>query len=121
MTCHFGDNREVMRRLIAEGVRVQMCVTSPPYWGLRDYGHAGQLGLEKSPEEYVANLVEVFSLVQQLLADDGTIWVNLGDSYAGNGGGGQGANGVMATRTVSKVRANIVPDKFGEDLKPKDL
>lgn len=58
-----------------------MCVTSPPYWGLRDYGVEGQLGLEKTPEEYVANMVEVFRLVRDVLADDGTLWLNMGDSY----------------------------------------
>lgn len=71
-----------MRDLIAQGVRVQMCVTSPPYFGLRDYGHAGQLGLEATPAAYVAALVEVFALVRELLADDGVLWLNLGDSYA---------------------------------------
>ena len=59
-----------------------MCVTSPPYWGLRDYGHDDQLGLEETPEEYTANLVEVFSQVRRVLKDDGTLWLNLGDSYA---------------------------------------
>lgn len=83
-----GDTREVMKRLIAEGVKVQMCCTSPPYWALRDYGCEGQLGLESTPEEYIANMVEVFRLVRELLADDGTLWVNMGDSYAGSGGAG---------------------------------
>lgn len=61
---------------------VQTCVTSPPYWGLRDYGVAGQLGLEKTPEEYVAKLVAGFREVRRVLRDDGTLWLNLGDSYA---------------------------------------
>jgi len=77
----FGDCRDTMRKLIADGVRVQMCVTSPPYFGLRDYGHPGQLGLEKTPAEFVAAMVEVFGLVRELLADDGVLWLNLGDSY----------------------------------------
>jgi len=77
-----GDCREIMRRWIGEGVKVQMCVTSPPYWRLRDYGVAGQLGLEPTPQQYVANMVEVFRLVRELLADDGTLWLNLGSSYA---------------------------------------
>jgi DNA modification methylase len=80
-----GDCRDIMRRWIADGVRVQTCVTSPPYWGLRDYGVAGQLGLEATPEEYVSNMVEVFRLVRDVLADDGTLWLNLGDAYATNG------------------------------------
>ena len=71
-----------MRQLISDGQKVQMCVTSPPYWGLRDYGHDGQLGLEATPDEYVSNMVGVFRLVRDLLADDGTLWLNLGDSYA---------------------------------------
>ena len=75
-----------MRKLITEGVKVQMCVTSPPYWGLRNYGHPGQFGLEKTPEEYTANMVEVFGLVRELLTDDGTFWLNIGDSYAGSWG-----------------------------------
>ncbi|MGH7745608.1 MAG: DNA-methyltransferase [Candidatus Dormibacteria bacterium] len=82
----FGDCRESMRQLIVEGVKVQMCVTSPPYWGLRNYGVDGQLGNEKTPDEYVQNLVEVFSLVYELLADDGTAWLNIGDTYAGSWG-----------------------------------
>jgi DNA modification methylase len=78
-----GDCREILPRLIAEGVRVQTCVTSPPYWGLRDYGVEGQIGFESTPEEYAATMVKVFGLVRQMLADDGTLWLNLGDSYAG--------------------------------------
>ena len=77
----FGDCRETMRRWAADGVRVQTCVTSPPYYGLRDYGHEGQLGLEETPEQYIANMVEVFRCVKDILADDGTLWVNIGDSY----------------------------------------
>lgn len=77
-----GDCRDTMHEWIAGGVRAQMCVTSPPYWGLRDYGVDGQLGLEPTIGEYVANMVEVFRLVRELLADDGTLWLNLGDSYA---------------------------------------
>ena len=116
-----GDCRESMRALIAEGVKVQMCVTSPPYWGLRDYGVAGQLGLESTPQEYVANMVEVFRLVLDLLADDGTLWLNLGDSYAGSRTGEQGESGQMADREVSKHRGNIAVTKTAPGLKPKDL
>ena len=75
----YGDCREKLKELGPESV--QMCVTSPPYWGLRDYGHDDQLGLEETPEEYTANLVEVFSQVKRVLKDDGTLWLNLGDSY----------------------------------------
>jgi DNA modification methylase len=79
----FGDCRQSMKALAAQGTKVQMCVTSPPYFGLRDYGVDGQLGLEKTPAEYVAALVEVFEGVRELLADDGVLWLNLGDSYNG--------------------------------------
>jgi DNA modification methylase len=80
----FGDCRDTMRRWASEGVKVQTCVTSPPYFGLRDYGHEGQIGLEQTPEEYITAMVEVFRCVRDVLADDGTLWLNIGDSY-GNG------------------------------------
>lgn len=129
----FGDCRETMRRWAQEGVKVQTCVTSPPYYGLRDYGtgkwvggeescdhirafnkHGGQradrdqssqvfqfkdvcekcgavrednqLGLEETPEQYIANMVEVFRCVKDILADDGTLWLNIGDSYCNSNG-----------------------------------
>jgi len=77
-----GDVREQLQNI--EEKSIQTCVTSPPYWGLRDYGAEGQLGLEPTPEEYVANMVEVFREVKRVLRDDGTVWLNLGDSYASN-------------------------------------
>ena len=70
-----------MRLWAQEGVKAQTCVTSPPYYGLRDYGHEGQIGLEETPEEYIAAMVEVFRCVRDVLADDGTVWLNIGDSY----------------------------------------
>lgn len=76
-----GDALERVAEL--EPASIQTCVTSPPYWGLRDYGSDGQLGLEATPEAYVANMVEVFREVRRVLRDDGTLWLNLGDSYAG--------------------------------------
>lgn len=82
----FGDCREIMRRWAQESVQVQTCVTSPPYYGLRDYGQEGQLGLEETPEEYIANMVEVFQCVKDILADDGTLWLNIGDSYCNSNG-----------------------------------
>lgn len=78
----FGDCRETIRQWAADGVKVQTCVTSPPYFGLRDYGHDGQIGLEQTPEQYIAAMVEVFRCVKDVLADDGTLWLNIGDSYA---------------------------------------
>lgn len=77
-----GDAREIP---LGDGV-VQCVVTSPPYWGLRDYGVVGQLGLEETPEEYVEHLVAVFREVRRVLRDDGTVWLNLGDSYSAGGG-----------------------------------
>lgn len=72
---------------------VQCCVTSPPYFGLRDYGVEGQIGLEATPEQYIARMVEVFREVKRVLRDDGTLWLNIGDSYAGTGKSGGGAQG----------------------------
>jgi DNA modification methylase len=74
------------RRLPLPDKSIQCCVTSPPYWGLRDYGVAGQLGLEKTPEEYVANMVQVFREVRRVLKDDGVLWLNLGDSFWNSNG-----------------------------------
>jgi hypothetical protein len=82
----FGDCRETMRKWAKQGIKAQTCVTSPPYYGLRDYGHDGQIGLEETPEEYIKAMVEVFRCVWDVLEDDGTIWVNIGDSYASTGG-----------------------------------
>ena len=69
---------------------INCCVTSPPYWGLRDYGVEGQLGLESTPEEYVSKMVEIFREVKRVLRKDGTLWLNLGDIYAMKFGGGKG-------------------------------
>lgn len=77
----FGDCREIMSRWIWDGVKAQTCVTSPPYFGLRDYGVEGQMGSEGTIEEYINVMREVFGLVRDLLADDGTLWLNMGDSY----------------------------------------
>lgn len=96
---------------------VQCVVTSPPYWGLRDYGVSGQIGLEATPEAYVATMVEVFREVRRALRADGTVWLNLGDSYAGsaNSGGINQNDGGPAARITG-----LVP-KLGGGLKPKDL
>lgn len=83
----FGDCRDIMRNWIELGVKVHTCVTSPPYFGLRDYNCDGQIGLEKTPDEYIATLVDVFRHVRELLVDDGTLWVNIGDTYAAQRGG----------------------------------
>lgn len=78
---YWGDCRDSMRQMAKDGIKVQMCVTSPPYYGLRDYGVDGQIGNEQTPKEFIDNLVDVFACVWDVLADDGTLWVNLGDSY----------------------------------------
>src|SRR5271156_3074064 len=89
---HVGDCRVLLPQMAEASVVVNMCVTSPPYFGLRDYGHGDQIGLERTPEAYVAQLVEVFAAVRKIMADDGTLWLNLGDSYnAYNGGAGPGS------------------------------
>jgi DNA modification methylase len=101
-----------------ESESVNCCVTSPPYWGLRDYGVPGQLGLESTPEEYVSNIVEVFREVKRVLRDDGTLWLNLGDTYAGNSKPG-GGDPTIKTRNLGgkEYRQKHVPN----GLKPKDL
>lgn len=101
---------------------VQTCVTSPPYFGLRDYGVDGQLGLEQTPDEYVAKMVEVFRVVHRLLRDDGTLWLNIGDSYNAAGRTGHG------TRVGYKQSTNRASASGSDNcrpsvdwLKPKDL
>ena len=112
----FGDCRDTMRNWAAQGIKAQTCVTSPPYYGLRDYGHDGQIGLEETPEEYIAAMVEVFSCVRDVLADDGTLWLNIGDSYAGNNS--QASNNGRAG--FGNPRERVV-SRTGEGLKTKDL
>lgn len=123
-----GDVRQKLKEL--PDTSVNCCVTSPPYWGLRDYGMDGQLGLEKTPEQYVQNMVEVFREVKRVLRDDGTLWLNLGDSYMGassehKDGGSFGENSVIAKKTQSgipnggrKERHNALKEM---GLKQKDL
>jgi DNA modification methylase len=109
-----GDVLKVLKTFPDESIHC--CVTSPPYWGLRDYGVEGQLGLESTPEEYVANLVEVFREVKRVLRDDGTLWLNLGDSYNGSGGaGGDYSKGGL------KEGQPKYPGRKVATLKPKDL
>lgn len=116
VSLYVGDALGVLPSMPTESV--QCCVTSPPYWGLRDYGHSGQLGLEPTPEEYVSRMVDMFREVRRVLRSDGVLWLNLGDSYAGPGGGGQGTTGQRAGRTFT---ASGMPSKGGRGLKPKDL
>ncbi|UVE55273.1 site-specific DNA-methyltransferase [Burkholderia sp. EMB26] len=137
---HRGDCRDLMRAMIADGVRVQTIVTSPPYWGLRSYlpeGHPDkhrEIGQEPTLREFIDTLVGVFDLARELLADDGTLWLNMGDSYAGSRSGPETASTLNGTRrnqaeanramTASRRRDDVpVPrsDVRIDGLKPKDL
>lgn len=104
---------------------VQCCVTSPPYFGLRNYGHEGQIGLEKTPEDYVASLVKVFAEVWRVLKQDGTLWLNLGDSYAGSWGvqsRKDGEGGVSSQQVISAPKHTHTGSlKNRPGLKNKDL
>lgn len=93
----------------------QTCVTSPPYWSLRDYRIKGQIGLERSVDEYIGNLVKVFDGVHRVLKDDGVLWVNIGDSYT------SGGRTWRATDRKNPVRAMSVRPPTPKGLKPKDL
>lgn len=120
-----GDSLTELRKMESESVN--MCVTSPPYFNLRDYGNENQIGLEETPEQYIEKLVAVFREVKRVLKNDGTLWVNIADSYAGSGKGAathpknaakykQGTNkGTVGAYKTSKPRAG------GDYIKPKDL
>jgi DNA modification methylase len=97
-----GDCRERLRDL--PDASVNCCVTSPPYFGLRDYDVQGQMGLEPTPDEFVAGMVEVFREVRRVLRDDGTLWLNIGDSYAGSRCGPQGEFGEFPDRSIASQR-----------------
>lgn len=114
-----GDSRKILPRL--EHASIQCCITSPPYWGLRDYDHPAQIGAEASPEAYVQRLVVIFRAVRRALSDDGTLWLNIGDGYARNGGTGRsGPNARVAnTKKLIQKRNCRVPDCWG--LKDRDL
>lgn len=115
------DCLEVLKELPDESVNC--CVTSPPYWGLRDYGVEGQLGLERTPEEYVAKMVSVFREVRRVLCDDGTLWLNLGDSYAGYWGDKYAHKPFGEDRTPDESTPcnKQSPDFKSCGFKPKDL
>jgi DNA modification methylase len=115
---HCGDVRQVLAGLPERSV--QCVVTSPPYWGLRDYGHGDQLGLERTPEEYVANMVAVFREVRRVLRDDGVLWLNLGDSYAAHPGQRKETDKAGA-KQMTKRGSTGSPSRHVEGLKPKDL
>lgn len=112
-----GDCRTLLAAMDPQSINC--CVTSPPYFGLRDYGVDGQIGLEQTPDEYVAEMVAVFREVRRVLRDDGTLWLNLGDSYANDGkwGGSSGGKHVSALHGKSGIGRG----KVTTGLKPKDL
>ena len=112
-----GDSLEVLKTLPDENI--DCCVTSPPYWGLRNYGVDSQLGLEKTPEEYVAKMVEVFREVKRILKKEGTLWLNLGDSYAGNRENATGSATAVCGNTKLDICAKF--NKVVNGLKPKNL
>ncbi|MCP4798315.1 MAG: site-specific DNA-methyltransferase [bacterium] len=109
-----GNCLEVLKDLPEQSVNT--CITSPPYWGLRDYGEGEQLGLEDSPDKFVENLVSVFREVKRVLRDDGTVWLNLGDSYSSGG---------RTTTTNQTLRGDkdygVTRPKPSKGIKPKDL
>lgn len=117
VTILHGDCRDVLQTLPGESVHC--CVTSPPYFGLRDYGVAGQIGLESTPDAFVAEMVSVFREVRRILRADGTLWVNLGDSYANDGKWG----GTSGGKHVNALHGAAGPgrQKVNTGLKPKDL
>lgn len=118
-----GDALEALKQIPSE--TVDTCVTSPPYYGLRDYGADGQIGLEKTPDEYIDRLVDVFHEVKRTLKKDGTLWIVISDSYAGSGKGAanypdnakkykQGTNrGMLGASATTKIKT--------PGIKAKDL
>lgn len=129
-----GDCRAVLQTLQEKSVHC--CVTSPPYFGLRDYGCEGQIGLEESPADFIEQMVLVFREVRRVLRDDGTVWLNLGDSYAGSGKGGNPENSPHKKQGSNRGSEDFVKSKRMErgsgrwgggnaraidGLKPKDL
>lgn len=107
-----GDCRDILPTLPEKSVHC--CVTSPPYWGLRDYGVDGQIGLEASPEEYISEMVQVFREVHRVLRDDGTLWLNLGDTYAG--ARGQGSRGIVTTSETTTLQGGSCLRGGGKNL-----
>lgn len=110
---YHGDTRDLLKNLPDESVHC--CVTSPPYWGLRDYGVDGQIGLEKTPEEFVESMVLLFREVRRALKPEGTLWLNLGDSYSGVFSGNNGYQDGRSNRIERRGPGKVL------GLKPKDL
>ena len=128
MIVMLGDVRARLGELAPESI--QCIVTSPPYWGLRDYGSDGQIGLELTPDLYVGELARLFGALRTVLRTDGTLWLNLGDTYAGSWGAqSRGGNSALADRSVSAQQILAAPKRVNTGswvkdhptLKPKDL
>lgn len=119
VTLYVGDALETLRTLPDESVHC--VVTSPPYFGLRDYGIDGQLGAEPTPDEYVAALVEVFREARRVLRDDGTVWLNLGDSYIASATGSSGSHSKLEGGKATQIEAANRPNKICRNLKSKQL
>lgn len=115
-----GDVLEQLRTLPDKCIH--MCVTSPPYWALRDYGIEGQLGLEKTPEEYINKMVEIFHEVKRVLRDDGTLWLNIGDSYFASSTGNTSSKSTLQGGLKNQIESGKRPSKQQTvNCKPKDL
>jgi DNA modification methylase len=125
VTLYCGDALETLKQLPAESVHC--CVTSPPYYGLRDYGVEGQIGLEQTPDEYIAKMVEVFREVRRVLRSDGTCWINIGDSYFSQTKGSGGSNPETSPKNAIKGVDNfqrfdpVRIESGSTGCKPKDL
>jgi len=115
-----GDALEILCGMATESV--QCCITSPPYWGLRDYGVDGQLGLEETPEEYVLKMVEIFREVRRVLRKDGTLWLNLGDTYGAQQGKGFNTHAIADGKNrVQEMQKQFGDIKVQTNLPPKNL
>lgn len=120
---HCGDSLEILKAMPSESINC--CITSPPYYGLRDYGVQGQIGNENSPQRYVERLTEVFTEVFRVLKSDGTLWLNIADSYAGSGKGrnkdGQACIGSSISRDINSKFGGRLYKSSTTTAKPKDL
>ena len=120
MTILHGNCLNLLK--IIESESVQTVITSPPYWGLRDYGNANQIGLEKTPEFYVEKMVSVFQEIRRVLKEDGTVWLNLGDSYMSSGGASRHHGYTDPKYSNGRKIEYFEPQAYPHDtIKPKDL
>ena len=115
-----GDCLELLKTMESESI--QTCITSPPYWGLRDYGNDNQIGLEKTPEAYVEKMVSVFQEIKRVLKEDGTVWLNLGDSYMSSGGASRHHGYTDPKYSNGRKIEHFEPQAYPHDIiKPKDI